>query len=149
MINYDSTNYNSTNPFVQAALNCITAEKTPPRLAKLVNLLAVEEPMLSPFNLECAAKEALRQAKQVRRGKRQDARYAKHEAVRQAEQMRREKREDARIGDACRGEEIEARRIAGREAFRIFDEKAEAIRAAVVAGREWLRRHRAQRKLAA
>jgi hypothetical protein len=115
-------NNNSTNPFVQAALNFIMPDKALPKLAKLAVLLAVDEPQLSEFNLECAAKEALRQAKETRKQAR-----------------------DAKKRDAYYTESRDAyRKEARRRAFRIFDEKAEEIRL-VAEGREWLRRHRAKR----
>jgi hypothetical protein len=49
------------NPFVRSALDIVLehAEGSCP-LPELAALLADREPMLSPFNLECAAREALR-----------------------------------------------------------------------------------------
>ena len=50
------------NPFVQAALDLLMDYDEDGRcnLSQLTALLAVPEPLLSPFNRECAAREALR-----------------------------------------------------------------------------------------
>jgi hypothetical protein len=49
------------NPFVQAALDTLmNYDEGSCTLPDLAARLAVREPLLSPFNLECAAREALR-----------------------------------------------------------------------------------------
>ena len=76
-------NSNRINPFVQAALyGLLDYDEGCCTLLELAAILAMSEPMLSPFNLECAAKEALRQ----------EAGYRKEiaEAVRLAERREAE-----------------------------------------------------------
>ena len=48
-----------SNPFVKAALNIIKNHNQPLALADVVSDLAAVEPMLSPFNLQRVAAEAV------------------------------------------------------------------------------------------
>jgi hypothetical protein len=50
----------TVNPFVQSAIDIMIDRKLVD-FSELVDLLAKREPELSPLNLECAAKEAMRQ----------------------------------------------------------------------------------------
>ena len=52
-----------SNPFVKAALNIIKNHNQPLALADVVSELAAVEPMLSPFNLQRVAAEAVEQAR--------------------------------------------------------------------------------------
>jgi hypothetical protein len=55
------------NPFVAAALDIIDVDDDSFDERGLALALAEREPLLSPFNLECAAREALRLAPKRRR----------------------------------------------------------------------------------
>jgi hypothetical protein len=56
-------NGTKANPFVQAALDTLVdRDEGDCTLPELAAHLAVREPLLSPYNIECAAKEALRLA---------------------------------------------------------------------------------------
>lgn len=49
------------NCFVQTSIDILAChDGEPAELAELASLLGEREPMLSPFNAECAAREALR-----------------------------------------------------------------------------------------
>jgi hypothetical protein len=56
------------NPFVKSALLIISygRDECCPTLSELAAALAEDEPMLSPLNLECAAREALRLFEEAR-----------------------------------------------------------------------------------
>jgi hypothetical protein len=85
------------NPFVQAGLDILMDyDEGGGTLPELVARLAARQPLLSPVNLECAAREALRQAP--------DYRAAIAEGAR-AEEIRR-------IAAAARAAEAEGARLA-------------------------------------
>jgi hypothetical protein len=78
------------NPFVKSALliiNCDNPDGCCPTLSELAAALAEDEPMLSPLNLECAAREALRREPDYREAiaKAEELRLA--EAPREAEAL--------------------------------------------------------------
>ena len=77
------------NPFVKNAIDIIRERGTDISVAELVKLLGDREPALSLFNLECAAREALRVAPQIFAEE-----QAREEARRREDEERRRQAEE-------------------------------------------------------
>ena len=77
------------NPFVRNAIKIILEhDEGSFALPELAALLAEREPMLSPFNCECAAKEALRREADYREAMKKAALLAAREALRREAEER-------------------------------------------------------------